>query len=68
MGAESNFLESVIGRVTTSLKSGNSEEEVVHQTIANSFLVSSDMVSELVKCRRALLILSGRVMLCMYAD
>lgn len=47
VGAESNFLESVLGRLTASLKTADTEEEALHQTIANSFMVSSDMVSAL---------------------
>jgi aspartyl aminopeptidase len=43
VGAESNFLESVIGRLATSIDGAGSEEDAVHRTIANSFLVSSDM-------------------------
>lgn len=46
VGAESNFLESVLGRLTTALKTSDTEEEALHQTIANSFMVSADMVRQ----------------------
>lgn len=49
VGAESNFLESTLWRLTSALKSADTEEEALHQTIANSFMVSSDMVSILIE-------------------
>lgn len=42
VGAESNFLESVLGRVTTSLHSDAAEEEVVHVSVLLSRLDLAD--------------------------